>query len=132
MTTLTPGRYRYSFMKDQEPLEIELVEVRGQLMARFPPSELDHEGFDVPAADLAGRFEPVEGGRQVVKHVDVSDMEDCLSQIADQIESGKVTSFAVRYQDQDGTWHDVTAGYETEEEAAAALAKLHRAKGQLH
>jgi hypothetical protein len=63
--------------------------------------------------------------------VHAEDATQVIEDLIQQIESGKLKNFALRYQDREG-WHDLTFGYETEEERAAALCQLRRLLGQLH
>lgn len=54
-----PGPYRFQDAIGGPAQAIEVVEVEGELVARFPPADGD-AGDDVPVADMAGRFEPIE------------------------------------------------------------------------
>jgi hypothetical protein len=63
---------------------------------------------------------------------DPSDLEDTLRELVRLAERGELTGIAYRVVDKDGKLSEVTAGFDNEAEAAAALTKLRKAAGDLH
>lgn len=51
-----PGPYRFQDAIGGPAQTIEVIEVDGELLARFPAADGD-DGADVPVADIAGEFE---------------------------------------------------------------------------
>lgn len=60
----------------------------------------------------------------VFQYVGIDELDEQLKKLNDSVQQGNIESLAVRLYLKDGTYKDIVAGYETEEERLTMLADL--------